>query len=159
MSNDRVRRGLRGALWASIGAWLALGIGLRVGDRVEAQSPSAPADQTGTIYDGMTPLVPKFAVVDAASSGDNTIVAAVTGKKIRVLAGSLTMTGTLVTIRWESGAGGTALTGQMQPLAGHTITMPYSPVGHFQTAASTLLNLELGGAQSVDGWIVYVEVD
>lgn len=104
------------------------------------------------------PLEPQFAVVDAASSGDNTIVAAVTGKKIRVLAGSLTMTGTAVTIRFESGAGGTALTGQMTPLQGHTITLPFSPVGHFETAAGELLNLELGGAQSVDGWIVYVEV-
>jgi regulator of RNase E activity RraA len=100
----------------------------------------------------------KFAVVDAASSGDNTLVAAVTGKKIRVLAGMLTMTGTAVTVRFESGAGGTALTGQMTPTQGSTITLPYCPVGHFETAAAALLNLELGGAQSVDGYIVYCEV-
>lgn len=96
-----------------------------------------------------------YAVIDGATSGDNTIVAATAGKRIRVLAGSLTMTGTLVTIRFESGAGGTALTGQMQPLAGNTITIPYCPMGNFQTAAGSLLNMELSGAQSVDGWIVY----
>lgn len=52
----------------------------------------------------------KHAKIDAASSGDNTLVAAVTGKKIRVLAAFFTMTGTAVTIRFEDGAGGTALT-------------------------------------------------
>lgn len=105
-----------------------------------------------------TPLLPKFAKVDAASNGDNTLVEAVAGKRLRVLAGHLTMTGTAVTIRFESAAGGTALTGQMTPLQGTSISLPFCPVGHFQTAAGELLNLELGGAQSVDGWIVYVEV-
>lgn len=100
----------------------------------------------------------KFAAIDAATSGDNTIVAAVTGKKIRVLAGSLTMSGTAVTARFESAAGGTALTGQMTPAQGQTIAIPFSPVGHFETVAGELLNLELGGAQSVDGWIVYQEI-
>ena len=33
-----------------------------------------------------------------------------------------------------------------------------SPVGHFETASNTLLNLELSGAVSVDGSLVYVEV-
>lgn len=98
---------------------------------------------------------PLYAKIDAASSGDNTIVAGVAGKVITVLAGSLTMTGTAVTIRFESAAGGTALTGQMTPTQGSTIPMPFCPVGHFQTVAGELLNLELGGAQSVDGWIVY----
>jgi len=107
---------------------------------------------------GGVAMVPKFAVIDAASSGDNTIVAAVTSKKIRVLALHLTMTGTLVTIRFESAAGGTALTGQMQPLAGNSITLPFNPLGWFETVAGELLNMELGGAQSVDGCLVYVEV-
>lgn len=100
----------------------------------------------------------KFAIIDAASLGDNTLVAAVSGKAIRVVAGSITMTGTAVTIRFESGAGGTALTGQMTPTQGSTIQLAYCPYGHFQTAVSALLNLELGGAQSVDGWLVYQEV-
>jgi hypothetical protein len=99
----------------------------------------------------------KRAAIDAASSGDNTLVAAVTGKKIRVLAVAITMTGTAVTIRFEDGAGGTALTGQMQPTQGQTVTLPFNPVGWFETSAATLLNLELGGAQSVDGVLVYIE--
>ena len=99
----------------------------------------------------------KRAAIDAASSGDNTLVAAVTGKKIRVLALAITMTGTAVTIRFEDGAGGTALTGQMQPTQGKTVTLPFNPVGWFETSAATLLNLELGGAQAVDGVLVYIE--
>ena len=43
----------------------------------------------------------KRAKIDAASSGDNTLVAAGTGKKIRVLAAFGTMTGTAVNIRLE----------------------------------------------------------
>ena len=99
----------------------------------------------------------KRAAIDAASSGNNTLVAAVTGKKIRVLALAITMTGTAVTIRFEDGAGGTALTGQRQPTQGQTVTLPFNPVGWFETSAATLLNLELGGAQSVDGVLVYIE--
>jgi hypothetical protein len=104
------------------------------------------------------PLAVKYAVVAAASSGNNTLVAAVAGKKLRVVAGHLTMTGAAVTIRFESGADGTALTGLMTPLQGTSIALPFCPVGHFETAAGVLLNLELGGAQAVAGWVVYVEV-
>jgi len=100
----------------------------------------------------------KRAKIDAASDGNNTLVAAVTGKKIRVLAAFFTMTGSAVTIRFEDGAGGTALTGQMGPTAGQTIVLPFNSVGWFETSAATLLNLELGGAQSVDGSLVYIEV-
>ena len=99
----------------------------------------------------------KRAKIDAASSGDNTLVAAVTGKKIRVLAAFFTMTGTAVTIRFEVGAGGTALTGQMGPTAGQTIVLPFNPVGWFETSDATLLNMELSGSQSVDGALVYIE--
>ena len=99
----------------------------------------------------------KRAVIDAATSGNNTLVAAVTGKKIRALAAFFTMTGTAVTIRFEDGAGGTALTGQMGPTAGQTIVLPFNPVGWFETSDATLLNLELSGAQSVDGSLVYIE--
>ena len=100
----------------------------------------------------------KRAVIDAASSGDNTLVAAVTGKKIRVHSCVLIMTGTAVTIRFESGAGGTALTGQMTPSQGGGFVLPHNPVGWFETVAGELLNLELGGAQSADGVLNYSEI-
>lgn len=110
-------------------------------------------------FDNYSTQVIKRAIIDGATSGDNTLVAAVTGKKIRVLALFAIMTGTAVTIRFESGAGGTALTGQMQPTQGGGFVLSYNPVGWFETAAGELLNMELSGAQSVDGVLTYVEVD
>lgn len=100
----------------------------------------------------------KFAIVDAATSGDNTLVSAVTGRKIRVLSLYLVASGA-VTARFESGAGGTALSGQMQIGANGVLALPFNPAGWFETAAAALLNLELSGAVSVDGGLSYVEVD
>jgi hypothetical protein len=112
---------------------------------------------TDAIMDDTTVLTPKFAVIDDASSGDNTIVAAVSGKKIRVLSYVLVAAGT-VTARFESGAAGTALTGQMSLVDAVGVSAGFSPVGHFETAVDALLNLELSGAVSVDGHLTYVEV-
>jgi hypothetical protein len=95
--------------------------------------------------------------VSAASSGDNTIKTAVTGKKLRVLACALVPAGA-VTARFESAAGGTALTGEMQLGANTPLVLPYNPAGWFETVAGELLNLELSDAVSVDGVLDYVEV-
>lgn len=99
----------------------------------------------------------QFAVIDAASSGDNTIVSAVAGRKIRVLSLFLVST-TAVTVRFESGASGTALTGAMATGANGTLVLPHNPAGWFETAAGALLNMELGGAVSADGGLSYEEV-
>lgn len=115
------------------------------------------AQNTSALYDGTTALVPKFAVINVAGSGDNTIVAAVTAKKIRVLAVML-MAGGTVNARFESGAGTTALTGIQELTAQAGFVLPFSPVGWFETAVNTLLNLELSAAVNVDGCLVYVEV-
>lgn len=121
---------------------------------------NAAALATGVVMNGdALPLVVKYASVSAASNGNNTLVAAVTGKKIRVLSAHLTMSGTTITWAFQSGAGGTALTGTMGPIAqGVTVVWPFSPVGHFETASATLLNLSLSGAQTVAGSLTYVEV-
>jgi hypothetical protein len=113
--------------------------------------------QTNRVMSGTTALTPKFAVIDHATSGDNTIVAAVGGKKIRVLSLVLVAAGT-VNVRFESGTGGTALTGQMNLIANTGFALGFSPVGHFETATGALLNLELSAGISVDGCLVYVEV-
>lgn len=115
------------------------------------------SDETSTIYNGTTAITPKFAVLDAASSGDNTLIAAVASKKIRVLSLFLVSAGA-VNVRFESGASGTALTGQMNLVANTGFVLPYNPLGWFETASNTLLNLELSAAISVDGSIVYAEV-
>jgi hypothetical protein len=99
----------------------------------------------------------KYAVIDAATSGDNTIVAAVTGKRICVVAGFWNAAAA-VTVRFESAASGTALTGQMQHAANGGFVLPFNEAGWFETVAGELLNLELSGAVSVDGALTYVEI-
>lgn len=112
---------------------------------------------TSAIMNGTTAITPSFAVIDAASSGDNTIVSADATKKIRVVSLFLVSAGT-VNVRFEGGAGGTALTGQMNLVANSGFVLPFNPVGWFETAANTLLNLELSGAISVDGSLTYILV-
>ncbi len=94
------------------------------------------------------------AVIDNATSGNNTIVAAVTGYKIRVHNLVLVASGT-TTVRFQSGAGGTSLTGDMALVANVGFAPGFDPTGHFETAASALLNISLSAAVSVDGWLTY----
>jgi hypothetical protein len=126
---------------------------------VESTTPvqTYNAHRTDTIVSNTTELIPKFAIIDAATSGDNTLLAAVASKKIRVISLYLISAGT-VNVRFESGAGGTALSGQMNLVANAGFVLPFNPTGWFETASNTLLNLELSGAVSVDGGFTYVEV-
>jgi hypothetical protein len=99
----------------------------------------------------------KRAVINAATSGNNELVAAVVGKKIRVLSFFYLAAGT-VSVRFESAADGTALTGQMEHTAQTGIMAPRNRDGWFETVAGQALNLELSAAISVDGALSYVEV-
>lgn len=95
----------------------------------------------------------QHAVIDAAA-GDTELVAAVTGKRIRVLSFSLVAADAL-TARFESGAGGTALTGIMDLAANQEIGHGhFHPGGHFETAAGEALSLELS-AGTADGYLTY----
>lgn len=114
-------------------------------------------DSTDVIQNGLVALTPKFKEIDAATSGDNTILAAVTSKKIRVVSLYL-VASAAVNVRFESGASGTALSGQMNLAANGGFVLPYNPVGWFETASGVLLNLELSAAVSVDGGFTYIEV-
>ena len=99
-----------------------------------------------------------YAAIDAATSGDNTIVAAVTGKRIIVMSCVLVAAGA-VNARFESGAGGTALTGVMNLTTNSGFTANFNECGWFATAAGSLLNLELSAAISVDGFMTYILKD
>lgn len=107
----------------------------------------------------MAQSVPQYAVIDHASIGNNTLVAAVAGKKIRVLGFFLVAAGA-VNARFESDADGTALTGVMTlAAASDGVSSGFNPIGWFETVAGELLNLELSAAVSVDGVLAYVLVD
>jgi hypothetical protein len=139
--------------------------GVDIGDVDVASQPARVATtdnvgaaiQTNQMMDGTTSLTPKFAAIDVGASGDNTLVALVSGKKIRVLQVTLIATAA-VNVRFESGAAGAALTGQMALTANSGFEASFCPVGLFETASGVLLNLELSSAVPVDGWLVYVEV-
>ena len=99
----------------------------------------------------------QYAAVDVSSAGDNTIVAAVAGKKIRLLSIFL-ITSSNLAIAFESGASGVALTGDMELSRKTPFVLPFNPEGWFETAEGALLNLELGGATAMAGCLSYVEV-
>lgn len=102
--------------------------------------------------------VPLYAVV-AASSSDNTLVGAVTAKKIRVIAAVFVASGGANNLRLESDTGGTALTGVMDVGDNLQLVLPYNPAGWCETASGKLLNLELGAATSVAGLLTYVTLE
>jgi hypothetical protein len=97
------------------------------------------------------------AVIAASSSGDNTIVAAVTGKKIRVKAWALTNGAASVqNVKWRSGT--TDLTGlfystAIGPIAVHD--MAPGAEFYFETAVGAALNLNLSAATAVGGSVQY----
>lgn len=102
----------------------------------------------------------KFAVIDKATATTHEIVAAVAGKRIRVLAYLMVAAGA-VTATWKSAA--TALTGAMSLITGtpnQGNPLPNSLQGSrgvFETERGEALNLTLGGAVQVSGWLVYEE--
>ena len=100
-------------------------------------------------------IVPKFDKIDAATSGDNTIIAAVAGKKIRVLQYTLVCVAA-TDITWKSGA--TARSGVMSIASNSGISTPYSSDGLLETAVGEALNLNLSAANQTSGTIVYCEV-
>ena len=101
----------------------------------------------------------QHAVVSAATMGNNTLVAAVTGKKIRVLAVVLVASGGANTVRFESDADGTALTGQMDIADNGQLVLSYNGEGWFESdVVSELLNLELSAATAVEGCLVFQEI-
>lgn len=118
----------------------------------------ATAGQVGTAYSGTTALTPKYAAISAATSGaSNTLVAAVTSKKITVLKWHIIASGGAVNVKFQSN-GSTDLTGLMNLVANQPISGAYCPVGHFQSAAGESLSINLSGAVQVSGYLVYLEV-
>lgn len=112
--------------------------------------------ESGQLWQGGTLRGIGYFTGNPASSGANTLVAAqATGIKIRVLALTLTSTGA-VNAKLQSGAGGTDLTGLFTiAAAGVTIVLPFNPHGWCETAAATLLNLNLSGAVAVGVTLVW----
>lgn len=112
---------------------------------------------TDAIMSNVTALTPKFASIAVSSSGNNTLVAAVTSKKIRVLSCELMANGT-VNAKFQSGASGTDITGLKYLVVNTGMVLPFSPVGWFETGSGVLLNMNLSAGVAVGGSLVYIEV-
>lgn len=98
-----------------------------------------------------------IAPITAAAAGDNAIVAAVTGKKIRVRGYELTNgVATANSAKWRSGT--TDVTGLLFSAAAlGWIAGLYAPAGDFlfETAVGVALNLNLSAATAVGGYVAY----
>jgi hypothetical protein len=114
-------------------------------------------DDSSQIWTGSGFIVPNLALISAGTSGNNTIVAAVASKKIRVLALTLSFSAA-VNAKFQSGAGGTDKTGLFYGTTNTQIVLPYNKFGWFETAAGALLNLNLSGAVPVGGCLTYIKV-
>lgn len=124
---------------------------------VAAPLPVQASVESNQMTAGGTVVTPKFAAIAASSSGNNTLIAAVASKKIRVLAVAFMANGT-VNAKFQSGAGGTDLSGLFYMVANTGAALPYNPAGWFETGSNTLLNLNLSAAIAVGGCITYIEV-
>lgn len=107
----------------------------------------------------MEPQLPytiKRAAIVASSSGDNVLVAAVSGAKIRVLAMEISASGA---VNGKLQSNTTDLTGlHYFAAAGDVWLLPYIPGGWCETVAGEKLDLNLSGAVAVGGSLIYAEV-
>lgn len=107
---------------------------------------------------GTTGYTVKQAKIDRATSGE--LVAAVTGKKIRVIALYATVAAdTTVTLKSATTTTGVfTTTGAMTIKAGGGMVLPRDPDGHVETTSGEGLNVTLGTACQISGMLKYVEV-
>lgn len=112
---------------------------------------------SSAIYNGTTALTPKFAKLAASASGDTTLVAAVTSKKLRVLNYTVSANGA-VNVKFKSATAGDITALKYFDAAGAGAAAPYSPVGHFETTAGEALVINLSAAIAVGVDVTYIEV-
>ena len=147
-----------GLLWTNVGAALPAGTNL-IGQIVTRPDVSNASD-------GSTVLVPKFARLSTASTGNQAIVAAVSGKKIRVLSMNVMATASTNAIWVNDGTAdlhGTTSYKIPLDVTGATgaggFVLPFNQLGWFETAANNRpININLGSANGITAIVTYVEV-
>jgi hypothetical protein len=147
-----------GLLWTNVGAALPAGTNL-IGQIVTRPDVSNASD-------GSTVLVPKFARLSTASTGNQAIVSAVSGKKIRVLSMNVMATASTNAIWVNDGTAdlhGTTSYKIPLDVTGATgaggFVLPFNQLGWFETAANNRpININLGSANGITAIVTYVEV-
>lgn len=98
------------------------------------------------------------AIITASISGATTIVAAVGGKKIRVVSMQLTVNAA-VNVKWQSHVTPTDLSGLAYFAANGGYVLPYNPEGWFlDTTIGEALDINLSAAVAIGGSLTYVTV-
>jgi len=125
---------------------------------VSVNNTSVPVSQSGSwsITVANTSLTIRygsvsFATINATTSGDTQVVAAVSNRRIVVVAFGVIASAT-VNIRFRSGS--TDITGAMRLVEGGGIAHAYD-AGLFQTAVNQPLNINLSANATVGGYVVY----
>ena len=98
------------------------------------------------------------AVIDSAGTGDVTIVAAVAGKRIRVVSTQFKAAG-VVSTKWTSSAAGTTIDGVQSNVDGSGQQLSLNPAGWFETIAGEALVLNKTAAVQVGGSLLYTLED
>jgi hypothetical protein len=99
----------------------------------------------------------RFSAIAVSSSGDNTVVAAVPNRRIRVIRWGV-VCAAAVAITWKSSTAG-AISGARSFAANGGLESTYCPEGLFQTAIGEALVLNLSSAVAVGGDLTYIVVD
>ena len=99
----------------------------------------------------------KDAVISITGSGQQVVVAAVPGKKIRVVSFWI-IVDAATAVTWQNGT--TDITGAAPLAINGGWVVDFSPVGHFETAVGAALNIELGtSSANAKGSVNYFEYD
>ncbi len=102
-----------------------------------------------------------FAPIAAATSGNNTLVAAVAGKKIRVQA-LCVIAGAAGNVYFTSNTGGTVIfggsTNKINLAVNGGFVIPFSPPGWFETAVGEALIMNASSTGPFSGGLVYITI-
>jgi hypothetical protein len=102
----------------------------------------------------------KSAPISVSTAGNNTLISAVSGKRICVTGFMIQGAGT-VSVKFTNGSGGADLTGAFtfQAREGATSPSVAPPYHHFATTQNTALIINLSDAVSVVGFVSYFELE
>lgn len=110
---------------------------------------------------GTSSVTPAYAFANVnASSTDSSLVAAVAGKKIVVLAAYAVAGGTAtdLTFNTKPSGSGTAISAKLANAANGGEILPFSPIGWFQTSTGEGLTVTTGSGSATGIGVVYLTV-
>jgi hypothetical protein len=117
----------------------------------------AVVQQTDALMNGLTEMTPKYtSATVAASQTDASLIAAVGGKILRVVALSVQCGATATTSTFESGT--TTRIHKVPAGANGGQILPFNPLGWFSTGSGLALTVTTGAGSDTEYTIVYVEV-